>query len=164
MRAETDPRGGLGRDAMGPPRSRSLNLDDPGGSLGLPRPVHPAGPEESAHDALPTRSLDSAHPAPPTGCTGPAAALSVGRSGGTTKFTKAARSLVTETGHLHLLTTDSSQTIGFTAYRSALLIFYNGSGSARGADLGSDGAAARSGGGALAIEWADGVQSPACSY
>ena len=62
MRAETDPRGGLGRDAMGPPRSRSLNLDDPGGSLGLPRPVHPAGPEESAHDALPTRSLDGAHP------------------------------------------------------------------------------------------------------
>src|SRR3989442_7110458 len=108
MRAETDPRGGLGRDAMGPPRSRSLNLDDPGGSLGLPRPVHPAGPEESSHDALPTRSLDGAHPAPPTGCTSPAAALSVGRSGGTTKFTKAARSLVTETGHLHLLTTPKS--------------------------------------------------------
>src|SRR5439155_25651581 len=58
-------------------------------------------------DALPTRSLDGAHPAPPTGCTSPAAALSVGRSGGTTKFTKAARSLVTETGHLHLLTTQS---------------------------------------------------------
>src|SRR2546426_4552694 len=105
MRAETDPRGGLGRDAMGPLTSRSLTLDDPGGSLGLPRPVHPAGPEESSHDALPTRSLDGAHPAPPTGCTSPAAALSVGRSGGTTKFTKAARSLVTETGHLHLLTT-----------------------------------------------------------
>ena len=110
MRQEIDGREALGRGAMGRPRSRSLNLDDPGGSPAVPRPVHPAGPVESAKDALPARSLDGAYPAPPTGCTGPAADLNVGRNGRTTQFTQAARSIATETGHLHLLLTVSIET------------------------------------------------------
>ena len=54
MREEIDGRGDLGRDATGQPRSRSLNLDDPGGPFGLPRPVHPAGAVENAKTAFPT--------------------------------------------------------------------------------------------------------------
>ena len=105
MRQEIDGRGDLGRDATGQPRSRSLNLDDPGGPLGLPRPVHPAGAVENAKDRVSHRSLDGAHNAPSTVCTGPAPDLSVRRSRRTTRFTKPDRSLATKTGHSHLLST-----------------------------------------------------------